>query len=189
MKKHLVLLMALLAAGTASAHTGHGTHSLTEGLVHPLGWDHLLAMVAVGAWSVAALPAGQRWQGPLAFVGSMVLAAALGASGVSLPLTEQAIALSVALMGAMLIAGRQLPQRAGLAVLALAALFHGLAHGAEVPAGGAFASYAAGFVLTTALLHAAGLGVGSLLNRAGVWAWRVLGAALGVVGLGLLTSI
>ena len=70
---------ALLAAATAaSAHTGHGTHSLAEGLAHPFGLDHLLAMVAVGLWSATALPASRRAAGPLLFLALMVVGAAAG---------------------------------------------------------------------------------------------------------------
>ena len=189
MKKAIALFLGLMLGGSAWAHTGHGTHSLMEGLAHPLGWDHLLAMVAVGLWSVAALPAGKRWQGPAAFVLSMVLAAGLGASGVQLPGTEYAIALSVSLMGVMLLAAPQMPPSAGLSLIVLAASFHGLAHGAELPVGGVFAGYALGFVGTTALLHLAGLGLGAWAQRLGGWAWRVLGAGLSLGGLALVAQI
>ena len=75
------LLMGL--AGAAQAHTGHGTHSLMEGLAHPFGLDHLLAMLAVGVWSVSALPQGKAWWGPATFLLALVASAALGAAGVT----------------------------------------------------------------------------------------------------------
>ena len=86
------LLAAVLAstAFAAQAHTGHGTHSLMEGLVHPFGLDHLLAMVAVGVWSVSALPAGKAWQGPATFLLALVISAALGAAGATVPYLEHA---------------------------------------------------------------------------------------------------
>ena len=188
MKKSIALLLGLLAAGAASAHTGHGTHSLMEGLSHPMGWDHLLAMVAVGVWSVAALPAQRRWLGPVTFVGSMLVAAVLGAAGVTLPFTEHAVSLTVAVLGVMLVAGSSLGSTTGLALVAAAALFHGLAHGAELPTGGVFAGYALGFVLTTSALHVAGVGLGVALRQTGTWARRALGAALGAASMVLLSQ-
>ena len=186
MKRILSLAVLLGTATAASAHTGHGTHSLFAGLAHPFGLDHLLAMLAVGLWSARVLPAAQRWQGPLCFLSAMSLGALLGAAGVSLPGTELAIAASVVVMGAMLLAGERLPQRSGLGLIAAAAALHGLAHGAELPAGGVFAAYAAGFLLMTAVLHAAGLGLGSVLRSARALVWRSTGAALGAAGLLLM---
>jgi urease accessory protein len=176
--------LALLAAATAaSAHTGHGTHSLAEGLAHPFGLDHLLAMVAVGLWSATALPARLRASGPLVFLALMAAGAAAGAAGLALPLVEAAIALSVSVLGAMLLAPRALPAGLGLALVAAAAGLHGLAHGAEQPFGAAFGSYAAGFLFTTAALHGLGLFIGQrwlALHRA---ATVVVGSALGVAGV------
>ena len=186
MKRILSLAVLLGTATAASAHTGHGTHSLFAGLAHPFGLDHLLAMLAVGLWSARVLPAAQRWQGPLCFLSAMSLGALLGAVGVSLPGTELAIAASVVVMGAMLLAGERLPQRSGLGLIAAAAALHGLAHGAELPAGGLFAGYATGFVATTALLHAAGLGLGRAMADLQVRVWQALGGAVGLTGLVLL---
>ncbi|NDY89814.1 HupE/UreJ family protein [Ideonella livida] len=186
MKKILILAALLGAAASASAHTGHGTHSLFEGLAHPLGLDHLLAMVAVGVWSAAALQGARRWLGPAAFLAAMTLGAAAGAAGLGLPGTEGAIALSVAALGALLLAGARLPTAAGLGVVAVAATFHGLAHGAELPAGGTFAAYALGFGVTTTALHVAGLGLGRALRQAQAWVWRTAAGALTAVGLLLL---
>ena len=174
-------LMAGLA-GAAQAHTGHGTHSLMEGLAHPFGLDHLLAMVAVGVWSVSALPQGKAWWGPATFLLALVASAALGAAGVSVPYLEQSISLSVVLFGAMLVcANRPMPVGLGLALVAAASSLHGLAHGAETPATG-FAGYAAGFMLTTAVLHIGGVGVGLAIQR-----W--LGARKGLVLGGLGTAL
>ena len=178
-----VAAAALLAglAGAAQAHTGHGTHSLMEGLAHPFGLDHLLAMVAVGVWSVSALPQGKAWQGPAAFLLALALSAALGAAGVTLPFLEQGIALSVLLFGAMLVlARRPMPASLGLGLVVAAASLHGLAHGAETPATG-FAGYAAGFIATTALMHISGVGLGLAIRR---WLADRSGLALG--GLGAL---
>lgn len=172
---------ALLAglAGAAQAHTGHGTHSLMEGLVHPFGLDHLLAMVAVGVWSVAALPRDKAWQGPATFLLALVISAALGAAGVTVPYLEHAISLSVVLFGLMLVvAQRGLPVPLGLGLIAAASSLHGLAHGAETPETG-FAGYAAGFLLTTAVLHISGVGLGLAIQR---WLSERRGAVLGGLG-------
>ena len=186
---------ALLAglAGAAQAHTGHGTHSLMEGLVHPFGLDHLLAMVAVGVWSVSALPAGKAWQGPATFLLALVLSALAGTMGLTLPYLEQGVALSVVLFGLMLaIATRPLPPAVGLGLIAMASALHGLAHGSETPDTG-FAGYAAGFLLTTAALHIGGVGVGLAIRRLfserrGM-ALGGLGAALGGAGLDLFAQL
>jgi urease accessory protein len=154
-----------MSAGLAQAHTGHGVSGFTEGLAHPVGMDHLLAMVAVGIWSVSALPANKSWWGPVVFMLSLLASAALGAMGLTVPFLEHMISLSVVLFGAMLIFNRQKTSMVfGLGVVALAAALHGLAHGAETPAGG-FAGYAAGFLLTTAALHFGGVSLALNIRR------------------------
>jgi urease accessory protein len=183
--RRVAAAVALLAlAGTASAHTGHGTHGFFSGLEHPLGADHLLAMIAVGVWSVFGLPARRAWQGPAAFMAALVASAALGASGVTLPFLEHAIALSVVVSGLMLVlATRRLPAAAGLVLVAVTASLHGLAHGGEAPGSASFAAYAAGFLLTTAALHVGGVVAGLSLRRA--WAEHLPRA---LAGLGLACS-
>lgn len=176
-----VAAAALLAgvAGAAQAHPGHGATSLMEGLAHPFGLDHLLAMVAVGVWSVSALPQGKTWQGPATFLAALVASAVLGAAGVTLPFLEHGVALSVVLFGAMLVlARRPMPASLGLGLVAAAASLHGLAHGAETPATG-FAGYAAGFLATTALMHISGVGAGLAIRR---WMAERSGVALGSLG-------
>ena len=192
----------LLAATAAQAHTGHGADSLFEGLAHPLGLDHLLAMVAVGLWSVTALPASRAWWGPATFMLALVVSAALGAMGVTLPFLEHLVSLSVVLFGVMLAVGSQkhlaqkLPVPAGLALIALAASLHGLAHGAEASGAGsvtAFAGYASGFLLTTAVLHAGGVLAGTGLRRAlaerANWVVTGLGTLFGGAGAYLFSQL
>lgn len=186
---------ALLAglAGAAQAHTGHGTHSLMEGLVHPFGLDHLLAMVAVGVWSVSALPRDRAWQGPATFLLALVVSAALGTMGVTVPYLEHVVSLSVVLFGLMLIvATRPMPSAIGLGLIAAASSLHGLAHGSETPETG-FAGYAIGFLITTALLHIGGVGIGLAIKRrlgqrSGV-ALGGLGTALGAAGVYLFSQL
>lgn len=182
-----------LTAGLAQAHTGHGTSGISEGLAHPLGADHLLAMVAVGIWSVSALPAGRAWWGPATFLLSLVISAALGAVGLQVPFLEQMVALSVVVFGAMLVLTRvHVPVAGGLGLVALAAALHGLAHGAEAPASG-FATYALGFVATTAALHfggvVAGLGIRQFMARKVTWAMAGLGTLCSASGIYLFSQL
>jgi len=194
MSKNTLFLIAACALSTgASAHTGHGTHSLMEGLAHPFGADHLLAMLAVGIWSVSALPTHKTWQGPATFMAALVVSAALGASGFTVPYLEHAIALSVTLFGAMLVlASTPMPKALGLGLIAAAASLHGLAHGAEAPASG-FAGYAAGFLLTTAMLHLGGVSIGlsirRWLNNRSATVLGSLGGLLSVAGLVLFSQV
>lgn len=189
----LITLALSLTSLSALAHTGHGTSSLMEGLVHPFGADHLLAMVAVGIWSVCSLPANKAWQGPAAFMVALVVSAALGTLGVTLPYLEHAVALSVVLFGAMLmLAAKPMPKALGLGLIGAAAALHGLAHGSETPASG-FAGYAVGFLLTTAALHLSGVGLGLSIRRwlaeRSTWALGGLGTLLGGTGLYLFSQI
>lgn len=192
--KSILLLAAAGAASTsAMAHTGHGTHGLMEGLAHPFGPDHLLAMLAVGVWSVNALPARQAWQGPATFMVALVISALMGASGIAVPFLEHAIALSVTLFGAMLVlAAKPMPKSVGLALIAVAASLHGLAHGAEAPAS-SFGGYAVGFLLTTGALHLGGVGIGLGIRRwlaeRSTQALASLGTLLGFAGLYLFSQI
>ena len=192
-KSALIFIASIAITTSAAAHTGHGTHSLTEGLTHPFGADHLLAMLAVGIWSVSALPANKAWQGPATFMLALALSAVLGANGVTLPYLEHAIALSVVLFGAMLIiATKPIPKALGLGLIATAAALHGLAHGAETPETG-FLSYAAGFLLTTGSLHMSGVGVGlgirRMLAERSTLALTGFGALLGSAGLYLFSQV
>ena len=190
---NLVALCLATTSLAAHAHTGHGTTSLMQGLVHPFGLDHLLAMLAVGVWSVAALPATRAWQGPATFLLGLVISASLGTVGVTLPNLEHAVSLSVVLFGAMLIlATRPVPPTIGLGLIAAAASLHGLAHGSEAPESG-FAGYALGFLVTTAALHAGGVGIGlavrRLLTERRAMALGSMGTALGGAGLYLFAKL
>ncbi len=187
-----VTVLALMA-GAAQAHTGHGTTGLYEGLIHPFGLDHLLAMVAVGIWSVSALPANKAWWGPATFMLSLILSAALGAKGATVPYLEHMISLSVVVFGSMLIFSRhKMPLALGLGVVAFAASLHGLAHGAETPEAG-FASYATGFLLTTAALHflgvLAGIGVRRHFSDKASLVVASFGAICGGAGIYLFSQL
>jgi len=186
-----VTLAALVLAAPAWAHTGlePHVHGFAAGFAHPLGGaDHLLAMVAVGLW--AGLVGGRAaWAWPLAFVAMMTVAAAAGAAGIALPLTEIGIALSVVVLGAAVALGLRAPVGVGAALCAAFAIFHGHAHGAEMPADAAGLAYGAGFVVATALLHAAGLAlVFGLARLAPRLAVRAAGAAVAAGGVALLVG-
>ena len=172
-----------LFAGTASAHTGsHGVTGFVSGLSHPLlGLDHLLAMIAIGLW--AAQQGGRaRWAVPAAFVGTMILGGVLAMSGLALPQVETGIAASVLVLGLLIATRRQWAVPAGMTIAAGFALFHGYAHGLEMPQAASPALYALGFVLTTAFLHGVGI-AGSLIGR---HAMQVAGAAIAASGLVML---
>ena len=184
-------LAGVFAAGAAFAHTGaeHAT-SFAAGLAHPFtGLDHMLAMVAVGLW--AGLVGGRAvWVWPAVFVGVMILGGMLGIAGASIPLVEPGILASVIVLGLLVLSALRLPVAAGAALVALFALLHGFVHGVEVApeATVAAASYAAGFALSTATLHGAGL----VLARLGVsdpGRLAVRGAGVLVVAAGVALAI
>lgn len=179
----------LLAAGAAQAHPGHGETGFAQALAHPfLGLDHLLAMVATGVWSTTALPAGRRLAGPAVFVAMLIVGVALAWAGIALPGVEAGVALSVTLFGAMLLAGRHLPVLPGLALVALAALLHGSAHGSELAGGAGMLATGLGIALGSALLHGAGLALGRGLAALPAAATRIAAAALGASGLLMLAT-
>ena len=181
----VLMVLALTVAGAAQAHTGHTVTGFMSGLAHPFGLDHLLAMVAVGIWSSVQLPAGKVWQGPLTFMVCLLAGAVAGMAGWGLPEGEWLIALSVVALGAMVIAAGRLPVAAGFFLIAVSASLHGLAHGAEAPGVG-YAGYAAGFLITTAVLHALGSGAAWLarhrMPHSAIW-W-VRGAGVVCAGTG-----
>lgn len=186
-----VLLAAALLAMTspASAHVGQGLgFSISGGFAHPfLGLDHLAAMVAVGLWS--AMAGGKRlWVWPAAFVSAMLVGGYFGHAGVRLPEVEPVIAVSVIALGLLVASGLKAPVALGAALIAVFAIFHGHAHGAEAPADG-WAGYALGFALATALLHSIGIGVGiGLQKMVGALPVRALGLVTAVFGVFILVS-
>lgn len=181
--------IVLAVAGAASAHTGMtATSGFAAGFGHPLGGlDHLLAMVAVGMWA-AQLTGRAVWALPLTFMGVMALAGVLGVAGVPLGPVEFGIAASVVVLGAVVAFRARLPLAVAAILVGLFALFHGHAHGAEMPATVSGVAYSLGFVLTTGLLHAAGLGMGSAaLGKAGqALITRLSGGAIAAAGLALM---
>jgi urease accessory protein len=182
-------VMGLALATPAFAHTGVGAHShgFAAGFLHPLmGLDHMLAMLGVGVWA-AQLGKRAAWLVPAAFVAVMIAGAGLALSGIAMPMVEFGIAGSVLAIGALIAFGARLPIGLAMGLAGLFALFHGHAHGTELPGFAHPAAYGAGFVIATALLHVAGLGIALAVRRhAAKLPFRVAGAAMAVVGGGLL---
>ncbi|MET0291240.1 MAG: HupE/UreJ family protein [Steroidobacteraceae bacterium] len=187
MKFRYATLLAFVPA-LAQAHPGHGLQSgLEAGLLHPLsGLDHLLAMLTVGAWA-AFLGGRARWAVPTAFVAALLVGSLVPAalpSGV----VEQAIAASLLLIGALLALAVRLPLAASLTLVAAFAVFHGLAHGSEAPLDGGI-GYRAGFVVSTALLHAIGFAIAAaVLHRPALPLLRLAGTGVGLAGAALLAT-
>lgn len=164
----------------AHAHPGHGPHDFAAGVSHPLeGFDHLLAMIAIGLWAVQ-LGGRALWLVPASFVGVMSLGGALGMGGAHIPMAEQGILASVFLLGLFLMLALRLPLAASMAITGLFALCHGYAHGTEMPTTASGLAFGVGFLASTVFLHGVGMGAGLLLRSAAQSVWL---RAAGVVVL------
>lgn len=187
----LSALALLAAAAPALAHTNRDVGAgLLSGLLHPLtGLDHLLAMVAVGIWGTQ-LGAPAVWLLPLTFPLVMSVGGVLGVRAVPLPAVEIGVAASAAVLGLMILLSARPLLSVAAGIVGAFAIFHGHAHGAELPAAAEPLAYGLGFVLVTGLLHAGGIAIG-LLDRwpAGALALRGLGAVIGAIGLYLLGGL
>ncbi|MES2440190.1 MAG: HupE/UreJ family protein [Verrucomicrobiota bacterium] len=186
----LVLLLCLLPA-TAGAHTEGGTAGgFASGFTHPLtGLDHIVAMVAVGLWG-AFLGGRAMWTLPVVFPVVMALGGALGVLGVPLPAVETGIALSGVVLGLMVACAARPPLWVAAGIVGIFAIFHGYAHGEEMPESANAMTFATGFVISTGLLHLAGIGFGLLTK----WPWgriaiRTAGGAIAVVGACFLFNV
>ena len=191
MRKLPLIVLAILFPTVAFAHTGPGeTSGVLLGLEHPLtGIDHIIVMVAVGVLAVV-LGGRARWLLPFSFIAMMVVGFLLGRTGVNVPLVELGIALSGIAIGAAAAMARQIPTAAAMALVGVFAIFHGHAHGSEMAAGASGLQYALGFVVSTALLHLAGvagaIGLNQAAGRYGRTGARVLGGALSLGAVLLL---
>ena len=183
-KKLGLVAMALLWSQGAWAHPGHGPEQgFAAGFAHPWsGLDHILAMVAVGIWA-AQLGKRALWALPLAFPLLMVAGGVIGMTHWAVPGVEVAIAVSSLVLGAMVLLQVQARTLAASALVGVFALFHGIAHGQEIPLQASGALYGAGFVAATLMLHAVGLGLGSLHQfSAGRTVMRASGALISAAG-------
>jgi urease accessory protein len=161
-----LLSAILLVPSLAHAHVGVGdTCGFLHGMGHPLsGLDHICAMVAVGLWA-AQMGGRAIWAVPLTFVSVMALGGALGMLGINFAFVETGIVISVLTLGVLIAASVHLPLAASIAVVGLFAIFHGQAHGAEMPESASGLAYGAGFIIATAFLHACGIGLGIAIQR------------------------
>jgi len=189
----LLVALAVLVPTAAFAHPGHGPEiGLIAGFLHPMsGIDHILCMIAVGVFA-AVLGGRALWLVPLSFVGMMAVGFLLGANGVTLPFVELAIGLSSVVIGAVAAWGKPMPISAAIALVGAFAIFHGHAHGAEMPANAGGLQFALGFMTATALLHVAGIagavGVAKLAGRYGRPLARIAGVAFAIGGIGVLAG-
>ncbi len=181
-------IILLLLPSIADAHPQQGnTGGLVSGFLHPLtGLDHIAAMVAVGLWG-AYLGAPAMWLLPVIFPLVMAFGGALGILGVPLPGTEIGIALSGVLLGLAVAFAAKPPLWIASTLVGIFAIFHGHAHGTELPHAANALTYAVGFVLATGLLHLSGIAFG-LLTR---YPWggavvRVGGGVIACIGFGFL---
>jgi urease accessory protein len=180
----------LLLCPPAFAHDGfHGT-GFGAGFLHPLtGLDHLLAMLAVGIWAAQSRRAA-AWVLPVLFPVMMVAGAGAAFAGMRFPAVESGIAASVLILGLFIAFAVRMPLWTASVFVSVFALLHGWAHGNELPANASALVYGAGFVLATALLHAAGLAFGSLFaKQAAQKAIRIAGGMFAAAGLFMLVRL
>lgn len=180
-----VAIAAALLAAPASAHTGTGLPGgFVSGFLHPLsGFDHMLAMVGVGLWG-AFLGRPLIVALPVIFPTVMAFGAFLGMQNVPMPPVEIGIALSVLVLGAVIAAKYRAPIWLACTIVAIFGLFHGYAHGRELPSAADPVGYAVGFVLATGMLHMAGIALGLLhLRPGGVALTRIMGAGIALCGI------
>jgi urease accessory protein len=186
----LAILMAVLAT-PALAHSGEGlAGGFIGGLSHPiLGIDHLIVMIAVGLWGTM-LGAPAIWLLPMAFPLVMAGGGVIGILGIPIPGVEIAIATSAVVFGLMIAFALRPPLWGAVVMVGAFAIFHGHAHGAELPPGADAAAYSAGFVIATGLLHLAGIAFGLLVRwPLGRIAVRAGGAAIALAGIAFLSRL
>jgi urease accessory protein len=184
----LALVTILLVPASAGAHTETGViGGLLSGFTHPLtGLDHMVAMVAVGLWG-AFLGARAMWTLPVVFPVVMALGGAAGVLGMPLPAVETGIALSGVMLGLLVACAAKPPLWAAAIVVGGFGVFHGHAHGTELPGSANALAYSIGFVVSTGLLHLCGIAFGLLVR----WPWgritvRACGGAIAAVGFAFL---
>lgn len=188
--RFLALAVVTVYAGAAHAHTGHDSAGgFANGFLHPFfGRDHVVAMVAVGLWG-AILGAPAIWVLPVVFPVVMAVGGALGVIAVPLPGVESGIALSGVVLGLLVAFAIRTPLWIAAVVVGLFAVFHGYAHGTELPVAADPMAYAAGFVVATGLLHVGGITIGRLWTRpAGAWVVRSAGIVVALVGAAFLLA-
>jgi urease accessory protein len=189
--RRVLCIFAMSLAVPAFGHSGEGiAGGFLSGFLHPLlGWDHVVAMVAVGLWG-AFLGSPAIWLLPVVFPLVMAVGGALGVVGVPLPGVEIGIAGSAIILGLLVAFGARLPLWIAATIVGAFAIFHGHAHGTELPSAANPFAYAVGFVLATGTLHLVGVAFGLLVRwPQGLLAVRAGGCVICAVGLGFLLGL
>jgi urease accessory protein len=186
----LFLALMLLESSPAFAHSGSGSGGFVGGFLHPVfGPDHVVAMVAVGLWG-AFLGPPAIWLLPIVFPLVMAGGGVMGILGVPLPGVEIGIAISAIVLGLMVALAARPPLWVAAALVGAFAIFHGHAHGGELPPGTDAVAFSVGFVVATGLLHLTGIAFGLLARwPAGRVTVRAAGGAIALAGLAFLSGI
>ena len=185
------VMLFMAASSIADAHTGAGiSGGFSSGFMHPiLGWDHVIAMVAVGIWG-AFLGGRAIWILPVTFPLVMAFGGAMGIAGIPLPSVETGIALSAIALGSMVAFAARPPIWVAALIVGIFAIFHGYAHGAELPNAVNPLAYSLGFVFSTGLLHLSGIALGLLVRwPIGKIVVRAIGSMIALAGVGFLTGV
>jgi urease accessory protein len=188
--KTFAALALLAVAGSACAHEGGGiAGGFSSGFMHPiLGWDHVVAMVAVGLWG-AFLGRPAIWVLPIVFPMVMAVGGAIGLSGLHLASVETGIAVSAIVLGGVVALALRPPIWVAALIVGSFAIFHGYAHGVELPKAADPLAYSLGFVIATGMLHLVGIAIGLVVRwPAGKIAVRTVGAAIAMAGVAFLTG-
>jgi urease accessory protein len=187
----LLAALLLLAVTDVSAHSAEGlAGGFLSGLMHPvLGPDHVIAMVAVGLWG-AFLGKPAIWLLPIVFPMVMAFGGALGVAGIPVPAVETGIAVSAIVLGAMVAFAARPPIWVAAVIVGAFAIFHGHAHGTELPGAANPLAYSLGFVIATGLLHLCGIAFGALAHwPAGKFAVRAGGGLIALGGFAFLFGL
>lgn len=193
LKRLALLILVVVLPTSALAHIGdhagiqHGS-AFIMGLAHPFtGLDHLVAMLVVGMWSMLACHQAQRgvWVAPVAFAGFLLVGGLLGFYGIDWHMAEPMIAASLLVFGLLVALRVRLPLVAGALIAGAFAVFHGVAHGGELPASRAAAALS-GMVLGSMILHISGMLIARFVLQRNVWLPRIVGGVVAMLGAGLL---
>lgn len=190
MRHFWMVLFSLVLSNTAFAHTGEGiAGGLISGITHPIaGLDHVTAMVAVGILG-AFLGRPAIWVLPVVFPLVMTLGGVLGLVGIPIPYIEAGIAVSSVVLGLMILLALKPALWIAAIIVAAFAIFHGHAHGTELPKAANALAYSIGFVVSTGLLHLAGIGIGELIRwPMGQKVAQAIGGIIALAGVGFLTG-
>ena len=185
-----LLLLSMTSSVWAHSDAAGMSGGFFSGFTHPLfGWDHVAAMVAVGLWG-AFLGRPAIWILPVVFPVVMAFGGVLGIAGIPIPSVETGIALSALVLGLMVVLAVRPPLWVAAVLVGAFAIFHGHAHGTELPDAASPLAYSLGFVIATGLLHLSGIAFGELTR----WPWgnhavRAGGAIISLAGVGFLTGM